>query len=88
MKKPLIGVMPLWDEKKDSLWMLPGYMDGITQAGGIPVMLPITKDENELAQLISTFDRFLILFVEIFLLKNILLLFPYKTPFLYSTPFL
>lgn len=27
--KPVIGVMPLVDEKKDSLWMLPGYMDGI-----------------------------------------------------------
>ncbi len=27
--KPLIGLMPLWDEEKESLWMLPGYMDGI-----------------------------------------------------------
>ena len=27
--KPLIGLMPLWDEEKESLWMLPGYMDWI-----------------------------------------------------------
>ena len=39
--KPMIGIVPLADETKDSLWMLPGYMDGITEAGGIPVMLPL-----------------------------------------------
>ena len=25
MAKPVIGVMPLWDDEKDSIWMLPGY---------------------------------------------------------------
>ena len=34
MMKPIIGVMPLWDDEKESLWMLPGYLDGITEAGG------------------------------------------------------
>ena len=28
MSKPLIGVMPLWDEVKKSIWMLPGYLEG------------------------------------------------------------
>ncbi|MDU3372135.1 MAG: gamma-glutamyl-gamma-aminobutyrate hydrolase family protein, partial [Bifidobacterium breve] len=23
--RPLIGVVPLWDDKLNSLWMLPGY---------------------------------------------------------------
>ena len=32
--KPIIGVLPLFDEKKDSYWMLPGYMKGIMNAGG------------------------------------------------------
>lgn len=49
--KPVIGLMPLWDEGKDSLWMLPGYMDGIREAGGIPVIFPFTDLEEELAQL-------------------------------------
>ena len=40
MKKPIIGLVPLFDDEKDSLWMLPGYMDGITEAGGIPIILP------------------------------------------------
>ena len=38
--KPLIGVMPLWDEKKDSIWMLPGYLDGLLEAGAIPFIFP------------------------------------------------
>ena len=32
MSKPLIGVMPLWDEGKKSIWMLPGYLEGILSA--------------------------------------------------------
>jgi putative glutamine amidotransferase len=50
MERPVIGVTPLWDEGKDSLWMLPGYMEGITQAGGLPVMLPLTADEETVEQ--------------------------------------
>lgn len=34
MKKPLIGVVPLVDIQRDSLWMIPGYMEGLTAAGG------------------------------------------------------
>ena len=34
MAKPVIGVMPLWDDEKDSIWMLPGYFDGIIREGG------------------------------------------------------
>ena len=25
--KTVIGICPLWDETKDSLWMIPGYMN-------------------------------------------------------------
>ena len=51
--KPIIGIVPLVDEEKDSFWMLPGYMDGITEAGGIPVMLPLTDDEGTIKQLLD-----------------------------------
>ena len=44
MSVPLIGIVPLWDEQKDSLWMLPGYMECVKQAGGLPVMLPLASD--------------------------------------------
>lgn len=40
MTKPAIGVLPLYDEDKESYWMLPGYLDGLLEAGALPVMLP------------------------------------------------
>lgn len=58
--KPIIGVMPLWDDKKDSIWMLPGYMDGICQAGGIPVIFPLIAEEEELNQLMNMCNGFLL----------------------------
>ena len=57
--KPVIGVIPLWDETKDSYWMLPGYMKGIIAAGGLPVMLPLTDDEEILKQTAEMCDGFL-----------------------------
>ena len=58
--KPVIGVMPLWDELRDSLWMLPGYLDGISQAGGLPLIFPFTSDEEEISQLMDRCDGFLL----------------------------
>ena len=55
----MIGLVPLWDEEKDSLWMLPGYMDGVIQAGGLPVMLPLTTDEGMVEQLTGMCAGFL-----------------------------
>lgn len=57
--KPIIGIMPLVDDEKESLWMLPGYMEGVRMAGGLPVMLPLTADQDEICQLIKTCDGFL-----------------------------
>ena len=59
MHKPLIGVAPLWDEEKDSLWMLPGYFDGIIQAGGLPLMLPLTAEKAAIGQLADLCAGFL-----------------------------
>ena len=59
MKKPLIGVVPLVDIQRDSLWMIPGYMEGLTAAGALPVMLPLTSDSETIMQLTAQFDGFL-----------------------------
>ena len=45
--RPLIAVTPLMDYGRDSLWMLPGYMEAIMRAGGTPVMLPLTDDTDK-----------------------------------------
>ena len=57
--KPVIGIIPLWDDEKESLWMLPGYMDGIIEAGGIPIMFPMTDNENIIHQLMNQVDGIL-----------------------------
>lgn len=54
-----IGIVPLYDTARSSLWMLPGYMDGISQAGGLPVMLPLTDDAAQLRALADDCDGFL-----------------------------
>jgi putative glutamine amidotransferase len=59
MEKPVIGVIPLWDEKKDSIWMLPGYMQGLEEAGAVPIILPLTVSETVLKQTIDLSDGFL-----------------------------
>ena len=58
--KPLIGLIPLVDEGRDSLWMLPGYMEGVAAAGGLPVMLPLEDGNAELDQLCGLCDGFLL----------------------------
>lgn len=58
--KPLIGLVPLMDYKLESYWMLPGYMDGVTEAGGLPIMLPPTDDPAEIEQLVRTCDGIVI----------------------------
>jgi putative glutamine amidotransferase len=59
MEQPIIGVIPLWDEKKDSIWMLPGYMQGLEEAGAVPVILNLTISETVLKQAARFFDGFL-----------------------------
>ena len=56
---PVVGVMPLWDNEKDSIWMLPGYIDGIRMAGGTAIVFPFSDDEEELNRLMDLCDGFL-----------------------------
>ena len=57
--KPVVGVMPLWDEEKDSVWILPGYLDGLIEAGAIPLVFPFLQDEDDIERLIGMCDGFL-----------------------------
>lgn len=57
--KPLVGVMPLWDEKKDSIWMLPGYLNGLIEAGITPIIFPFLQEEEELRKLVMLCDGIL-----------------------------
>ena len=57
--KPIIGVTPLWDAGRYSIWMLPEYLDGIRAGGGVPVVLPLAADGTDVEVLADSFDGFL-----------------------------
>ena len=58
MKKPVIGVLPLFDTEKNSIWMLPAYLQGIRTAGALPVILPLNSVEDA-AQMAALCDGLL-----------------------------
>ena len=58
--KPIIGVTPLWDGERESIWMLPGYVDAIRECGGVPIIFPLKANEDDLRQLCELCDGFLL----------------------------
>lgn len=54
--KPIIALVPLFDEEKDSLWMLPGYMNCLYEAGAIALMLPLTLSSQDIKQVLQHID--------------------------------
>lgn len=57
---PVIGLIPLYDDAKESYWMLPGYMKVLEQCGALPIMLPLTGDKAVLEQAFSMCDGLLL----------------------------
>lgn len=58
-KPPIVGVTPLWDAERKSVWMLPDYLEGVKAAGGVPVVLPIEMSEEDANRIVETCDGFL-----------------------------
>ena len=58
-RPPIIGVTPLWDTERNSVWMLPDYLKGIKAAGGIPIVLPIELSEEDADRIVEICDGFL-----------------------------
>lgn len=56
---PVVGIVPLVDDKLESLWMLPGYMDAVLEAGGVPIMLPLSRDYDVINAVAEKCDGFL-----------------------------
>lgn len=57
--KPIIGVIPLWDDEKESIWMLPGYMEVLEKNGGIPMIFSLSTDEKNLDKYFDMVDGIL-----------------------------
>lgn len=60
MDKPIIGLVPLADVKTGYAWMKPNYVSAIAQAGGIPLVLPLTEDQNLLDEFAAVCHGFLL----------------------------
>lgn len=58
--KKVIGLIPLYDDEKESYWMLPGYMQMLEDCGAIPIMLPLTENEETLSQCFEMCDGLLL----------------------------
>lgn len=58
--RPVIGLIPLYDDEKESYWMLPGYMNVLETCGALPLMLPLTTDEEALKQAFALCDGLLL----------------------------
>lgn len=59
-EKIVIGIMPLWDDEKESIWMLPGYMQSLEEQGAVTMILPLTENEDILDYFITLCDGFLL----------------------------
>ncbi len=58
-QSPIIGVTPLWDAERKSVWMLPDYLDGIKAAGGLPIVLPLEMTDEDADRIVEICDGFL-----------------------------
>ena len=58
--RKVIGVMPLYDDEKESYWMFPGYMKMLEAENAIPLMLPLTGRPEELDYFLEICGGFLL----------------------------
>lgn len=58
--RKVIGIMPLYDDEKQSYWMLPGYMKMLEAENAIPLMLPLTSKVKELDHFLEICGGFLL----------------------------
>jgi len=58
--KKVVGVIPLYDEIRECCWMLPGYLKMLEEQGAVPVILPLTIDQEELDFFLESCQGFLL----------------------------
>ena len=57
--KPIVGVIPLWDDEKESIWMLPGYMNALENNDATPIILPLSTEKEILDKCFNMVDGIL-----------------------------
>ncbi len=59
MYKPVIGLTPGHNTDTQDAFLRPTYLQALTAAGAIPVMLPLEPDSDDYGQMAEAFDGFL-----------------------------
>lgn len=59
MSKPLIGLTPSHDAQTNDISMRPTYLNAVRAAGGIPLILPLEIERQDLQDLADAMDGFL-----------------------------
>jgi putative glutamine amidotransferase len=59
MKKPIIGLTPQYDYERNRVWIGPNYLGAVKAAGGVPILLPLQADKEELEAAAKVCDGFL-----------------------------
>ena len=58
--KPLIGITPLHNPKRNTTWLHPDYSAALETLGALPVLLPLTDSMEVLADLTQRLDGLLL----------------------------
>jgi putative glutamine amidotransferase len=58
--RPMIGITPWYDYEKNLTYIKKGYFEGILNAGGMPVLLPVTTDDAVLGEFVQRVDGFVV----------------------------
>jgi putative glutamine amidotransferase len=59
-QRPLIGITPGYNYDESRLYINNGYVQGVMEAGGLPVLMPVTEDVTVLGDIIHLCGGFLI----------------------------
>ena len=59
MGKPVIGVMPQFSTDSNRIMIVPNFLNAIKAAGGVPLLLPLTSEVSDVAEILDHFDGFL-----------------------------
>ena len=58
-KAPISGITPSHDTKTDDIFLHPTYLRAIKAAGGLPLVLPLEADEEDIRALLLLCSGFL-----------------------------
>lgn len=60
MSAPIIGITARYDYNTARVWLSKYYLDAITDAGGVPLVLPVTAPLNNINRLLNLCDGLLL----------------------------